>query len=143
MKIFKSVLTIFSLVFLIGCAGTESPKISKVYEVDYPDGISVIFHNQDLQDDLEIVTTRLVNGKYKKQLQLVINNSSKNTYNIVLGHEWSDSRGMILNHKMLKNKLSLNPKSSKRIILNAPNFKAKSVLLNVSCNDIQCKIKND
>jgi len=130
----KSLVIGLVLVIFTGCAGgSKSSNISKIYEADYPDGISVIFHNEDLQDDLEIVSSRMANGKYKKQLQLVIKNSSSETYNVVLGHEWSDSRGIIINNKMLKNKMKIGAKSSQRVILNAPNFKAKNVLLNISC----------
>lgn len=117
-----------------GCTTTNNnSRISKVNEVDYPEGISVIIHNKDLRDDLKIISSRLANGKYKKQLQLVIDNSSSDTYNIVIGHEWTDSRGIIVNNRMIKNKVRIESESSKRIVLNAPNFKAKDVLINISC----------
>lgn len=130
----KNLLIITGLsLILIGCAGSNNSRISKVNEVDYPEGISVIIHNKDLRDDLKIISSRLVNAKYKKQVQLVIDNTSSDNYNIIIGHEWTDSRGVVINNHMLKNRSLLNAESSKRVILNAPSFKAKDVLINISC----------
>ena len=134
MSIIKTLL-IGALAFIfVACANNKSGLIN-VNEVDYPDGINVIIHNKDLRSDLEIISSRLVNGKYKKQVQLVINNTSSDTYNIVVGHEWTDSRGSIINNHMLKNRVTLRAESSQRVVLNAPSFKAKDVLINISCTD--------
>ncbi len=129
----KIILLSISFIFFTGCVNNATPRLSHINQIDYPDGISVIIHNKDLRDDLRIFNSRLVNSKYKKQLQFVLDNSSSDIYNIIIEHEWTNTRGVIVNNHMLKNRFILPANSSKRIILNAPNFKAKNVLLNISC----------
>ena len=106
MTIVKSLfIGVIAFVF-IACVNNKSGVIN-INEVDYPDGINVIIHNKDLRSDLEIISTRLVNSKYKKQVQLVINNTSSDTYYMIIGHEWTDSRGSIINNHMLKSRITL------------------------------------
>lgn len=125
-------LYILSMLVFIGCNSTNS-NISKVYETDYPEGISIILHKSEFKDNIRVTDARLVNGKFKKQVQLVINNTSSDNYNIKLAPEWTDRRGMIISNTMKYKRIKLLKKSSSRVILNAPTYTAKDVLINIEC----------
>ena len=127
----KYLIVAMSVFIFIGCAGNTT-QISKVYGIDYPDGISVTLYDKVLRGNIEIVNARLVNKTYKKQVQFTINNSSDTDFNIKVSHEWTNDRGAIQNNPKLNN-LRLRANSAKKMILNAPNFKAKNVLINIDC----------
>lgn len=130
----KYIILIISIFVFIGCTANnpQVSGVSKVYELDYPEGISVVLYDELLRDNIKIKSARLVNGQYKKQVQFMINNQSKNNFNLKVSHEWTNSRGIIQNTTRSQS-IRLSPNSAKRIILNAPNFKAKDVLINISC----------
>lgn len=129
----KFLILAVSMFVFIGC--TNSPQtgsITKIHELDYPKGISVVLYDDKLKDNIKIKSARLVNGRHKKEVQFIINNQSSNDFNIRASHEWTDSRGILQNTLKTKS-IRLTPNSAKRVILNAPNFKAKDVLINISC----------
>lgn len=128
---------ILLLLLLFGGCSNTNLKVSQAEQVDYPDGVNIIFYNQNLRSDLEIINTRMVNARSVKQVQLMISNKSSKSYNIVVNHEWSDIRGaVILKNSFAKKRITLDGKSAKRIVLNAPNFKSQNVIINISCQDI-------
>lgn len=133
----KYLVLLISLFVFAGCAGggPQTGGISKVYELDYPEGISVVLYDDMLRRNIEIQGARLVNSKYKKQVQFIINNKSSEDFNLKVSHEWTDSRGIIQN-KVSTTNIRLKPKSGKRVVLSAPNFKSQDVLINISCNSV-------
>jgi uncharacterized protein YcfL len=133
------IISLLSIAYLFsGCASNVNSNITKINEIDYPEGISVIIYNNQLQKDIKINNARLVDTQYKKQLQLVINNiNNKNNYNIKLSPEWSDNRGNILLNMTKYKNVKINHNSATRVVLNAPSFKAKNVTINIECG-AQC-----
>ncbi len=130
----KYLILVISIFIFIGCTSNNPQvgSISKVYELDYPEGISVVLYDELLRNNIKIQSARLVNGKYKKQVQFMINNQSANDFNIKVSHEWTNSRGILQNSAKSQG-IRLAPNSAKRVILNAPNFKAKDVMINIGC----------
>lgn len=120
------------LVMLGGCAST-TPTITKVHEIDYPEGMSVLISDGILNDKVSITNARIVDGKYKKQAQLVVSNTSNKALHVKIAHEWNDKRGVVIAHSFNPPQVRLAAHASQRVLLDAPNFKAKDVLINVSC----------
>lgn len=132
---FKKYSALVALVIMLsGCASpTSAPKVTKVHEINYPEGMSVLISDNRLSDKISITNARIVYGKYKKQAQLVVSNTSSKNLHIKIGHEWNDKRGVVIAHSFNPPQVRLSRHVSKRVLLNAPNFKAKNVLINVSC----------
>lgn len=128
---------ILLLVVLLGGCSNTNLKVSQAEQIDYPSGVNIIFYNQNLKSDLEIINTRMVNARNVKQVQFMINNKSSKSYNIVVNHEWSDVRGAVISKNAFSRKMiMLGAKSATRIVLNAPNFKSQDVIINISCQDV-------
>ncbi|MEA2110929.1 MAG: hypothetical protein U9P71_02655 [Campylobacterota bacterium] len=123
------------VILFSGCA-SSAPQVTKVNEIDYPEGISVIVYNTALKKNIEIANARLINGKYKKEAQLIIhNNNSDVNLNISIGSEWTDSRGKIQLDRNIAKRVKLRPHTATRVVLSAPNYKAKDVLINIECGN--------
>ena len=129
--------TILTLILFTGCATNTGPKITKVQETTYPKGISVFINNSKIRNNIEISDARISFAKNKKQVQFVVNNTSGKAYNLILDSEWFDERNTKISSYPRPSKIHLNTESSKRIILDAPNYKAKTVLIVVKC-DTNC-----
>jgi len=131
----KQIILFILLVFVYtGCSSSNNNVgISKVYQSDYPQGISMILGNSELQKNIKILDARLVNGQYKKQIQFTLSNISKYNYNLKITPQWSDSQGSIILASTKYKLIKVNKNSLKRVILKAPNSKAKNILLNIEC----------
>lgn len=128
---------ILALLMIFGGCSNTSLKISQAEQIDYPEGIDILFYSQNLKSNLEIINARMVNARNVKQVQLMINNKSSKTYNIFVNHEWSDIRGAIISkNSFSKKRVTISGKSAQRIVLNAPNYKSQNVIINISCQDI-------
>lgn len=134
-KVINSLAVAASMLLLTGCVASETKvgNITKVEETQYPEGITVSMYDAKIKDKIRISDARMSFTNGKKQLQLILNNDLEDTYNIVLKPEWTDSRGAIISTYPRPHKITLTAKNSKRVILDAPNFKAKNVLLNIEC----------
>lgn len=131
-KIINVLLATLGVALFSGCVASEN-RVTKVQEVRYPEGITVSMYDAKLQDGIALSDARLVHKNSKKQLQFILNNKSDDTYNVVINSEWTDSRGSVISTYPRPQKVSLSGHSAKRMIVSAPNFKAKNVLLNIEC----------
>jgi len=123
-------------IVLGGCAAnspSQTSRVSKVYETTYPEGISVFINNAKVRKNIEISDARIAYGKNKRQLQCIINNNSSDTYNLIIDSKWSDDRGIEISSYPNAQKVKLNPGDAKRIVISAPNYKAKDALIKVAC----------
>ena len=119
-----------------GCAtssGPSSSRVSKVYETSYPEGISVFVSNSEVRKNIEISDARISYGRDKRQVQCIVNNTSDDRYNLIIDSKWSDDRGVDISSYPRAKKITLNPGDAKRVMLDAPNYKAKDVLIEVRC----------
>ena len=123
-----------------GCGTNTGPKVTKVYETSYPEGISVFVNNAKVRQNIKITDARISYGKNKRQVQCILNNNSSDIYNLVLDSEWTDDRGVNISSYPRPNKVSIAPGNAEMIILNAPNYKAKDVLIKVKCGT-NCIVK--
>jgi len=140
-KIIISLLTLGSILFLSGCgAASAGNRVSKVYETNYPEGISVSIYDGKIKENVVISDARISFGKTKRQVQFIINNRSEDTYNLLIDSEWLDKRDMKISTYPRAKKIKLTAKSGKRIVLDAPNYKAQDVLINIECGS-NCVIK--
>lgn len=140
----KNILITASLAFaflFVGCAKSTAGenRLNKVYETNYPDGISVTLGHQLLRNDLRISDARLSSGKYKKQVQFTINNSSNNHYTTMVIAQWLDKRGNIISSYPSKKRVRLAGGGSKRVMFNAPNTRAKDVAIEIECTSNKCE----
>lgn len=129
----SSLIALVGVVLFSGCVSSSPDRISKVYETDYPDGITVSIYDGKIKDDVTITDARMAFGKSKSQAQFIINNNSDDTYNLVVNSEWSDKRGTRISTYPRPQKITLGAQSGKRMVVDAPNFKAKNVIINVEC----------
>jgi len=123
-------------VIFSGCATnspTQTSRVSKVYETSYPEGISVFINNTKVRANIEITDARITYGKNKRQFQCIINNNSDDIYNLIVDTKWSDDRGVQISSYPNAKKIKLYPKDAKRVVIDAPNYKAKDVLLKIRC----------
>jgi len=119
-----------------GCATnapTQNSRISKVYETSYPEGISVFISNAKVRKNIEISDARIIYGSSKRQLQCIVNNNSNDIYNLIIDTKWSDDRGSQISSYPNAKKIKLYPGNAKRVVIDAPNYKAKDVLIKVGC----------
>ncbi len=138
MKKIYSLITVILISLLFTACSTETgPKITKVQETVYPKGITVFIDNSEVRKNITISDARISFAKNKRQVQFVINNTSNDKYNLIVDSEWFNERNAKVSSYPRPSKIHLNQKSSKRVILNAPNYKAKTVLIKVLCN-INC-----
>ncbi len=140
-KIISGVIALVGIVLFSGC-GSSSPRVAKVYETNYPEGISVSIYDGKIKEDVAISDARMSFGSNKSQVQFIINNRSKDIYNLVVNSEWTDKRGTVIPTYPRPQKIRLEPKSGKRMVVQAPNFKAKNVLINVECGT-NCVIEKE
>jgi uncharacterized protein YcfL len=135
MKKIYSLLTVILISLLFTACSTDTgPKITKVQETVYPDGITVFIDSSEIRKNITISDARISFAKNKRQVQFIVNNTSNETYNLILDSEWFNERNVRVSAYPRPNKIHLNQKSSKRVVLNAPNYKAKTVLIKVQCN---------
>jgi len=139
-KIISATIALVSLMLLSGCGASSANRTMKVYEADYPEGISVSIYDGRLQESIAVSDARMAFGKNKSQVRFVLNNRSEDIYNLVIDSEWTDKRGTIISTPPRPQKITLAAKSGKRILLNAPNYKAKDVIINVECGS-NCIVK--
>lgn len=121
-----------TMLVLQGCVASEN-RIAKVEESQYPEGITVSMYDARIKDEISISDARMSFANGKKQVQLIVNNNSKDTYNLVLNPEWTDTRGSVITTYPRPQKITLSAQNAKRVVVDAPNFKAKNVLLNIEC----------
>jgi len=133
-NIISGVIALVGVVLLSGC-GASSPRVAKVYETNYPEGISVSIYDGKIKEDVAISDARMSYGSNKSQVQFIINNRSEDIYNLVVNSEWTDKRGTVIPTYPRPQKIRLEPSSGKRMVVQAPNFKAKNVLINVECGN--------
>jgi uncharacterized protein YcfL len=136
--------TLIAAFIFIGCASdTPQAMITKVREVSYPEGITVSIYDENLKRDIVLSDTRMVYGRNANQVQFIIRNTSKDKiYRVALNGEWTDKRGSIISTYPDTRKITLQPRASKRLILKAPNYKGKNVLINIECaGNCMTKIK--
>ena len=130
-----SFVVLVSLLVFSGCANSsQNNRISKVYESDYPEGITVSIYNGKIKDNISVSDARIAYGSNKRQAQFIVNNNSSDIYNLVINTEWSDKRGTKISTYPRPKKVSIDAQSGKRIIIDAPNYKAKDVLINIDCS---------
>ncbi|HIP37273.1 MAG TPA: DUF1425 domain-containing protein [Crocinitomix sp.] len=129
--------TILTLILFTGCTTNTGPKVIKIQETTYPKGISVFINSSKVRNNIEISDARISFAKNKKQIQFIVNNTSSDTYNLILDSEWFDERNTKISSYPRPSRIHLNTESSKRIVLNAPNYTAKTVLIVVKC-DTNC-----
>jgi uncharacterized protein YcfL len=132
-KLISAVIILMSIILLSGCGASSANRTMKVYEADYPEGISVSMYNAKIQKNIVVSDARMAFGKNKSQVRFVLNNRSKRVYNLVVNSEWSDKRGTIISSAPRPQNIRLAAKSGKRMVLNAPNYKAKDVIINIEC----------
>ncbi len=133
-KIYSLLIVILISTLFTACSTDTGPKITKVQETVYPNGITVFMDNSEVRKNINISDARISFAKNKRQVQFIINNSSSKTYNLILDSEWFNERNVKVSSYPRPNKIHLSQQSSKRVILNAPNYKAKTVLIKVQCN---------
>lgn len=138
--LFKGSLVLLAMALLSGCAEPSPNRISKVQETNYPDGISVSIYDGRIKEGVVVSDARMGFGKSKSQVQLILNNNSDDTYNLAVSSEWSDKRGIKISTYPRVQNIRLVSHSGKRMIIDAPNFKAKNVIVNVECGN-NCVVK--
>ena len=141
-SIISSVIALVGMVVFSGCVSSSPNRVAKVYETNYPEGISVSIYDGKIKEDVAISDARMSFGSNKSQVQFIINNRSKDIYNLVVNSEWTDKRGTVIPTYPRPQKIRLEPKSGKRMVVQAPNFKAKNVLINVECGT-NCVIEKE
>jgi len=132
-KLLSAGIALISLILLSGCGASSANRTMKVYEADYPEGISVSMYNEKIQKNITLSDAKMAFGKNKSQVRFVLNNKSKKVYNLVVDSEWTDKRGMTISSTPKPQKIRLAAKSGKRMLLDAPNYKAKDVIINIEC----------
>ncbi len=133
-KIFSFVLVIVIGIVFEACAPTQpQSRISSVHQSIYPKGITVFIANSKIREGIEISDARLIYAQSKREVQLIVNNISDYTYNLLLSSEWTDDRGVKISAYPDTQRVSLNPNDGKRVVLEAPNFKGKNVLIKITC----------
>ncbi|MDF1875244.1 DUF1425 domain-containing protein [Sulfurimonas sp. SAG-AH-194-I05] len=132
-NIINASLALASVLFLSACGGSNSTGVAKVNEVDYPQGISVSIYDGKIREGVAISNARISFGKNKRQAQFVINNTSDDIYNLLVNSQWTDKRGMVVSAYPRPQRLTLQPKSGKRMRIDAPNFKAQDIAIHVEC----------
>ncbi len=133
-----SLIIVVAVGIVFSACANNSPRvsrISKVYESSYPKGISVFISNSKVRENIKITDARISYGKNKRELQCIINNNSDDIYNLIIDPKWSDDRGVQISTYPQARKIKLYPGDAKRVVLDAPNYKAKDVLLNVGCGN--------
>ena len=134
-RIFNSAIVLVTIALLSGCANPTPNRITKVQESTYPDGISISIYDGRIKEGVIVSDARMVYGKNKSQVQLILNNNSDDTYNLAVSSEWTDKRGIKISTYPQVQHIRLIAHSGKRMIINAPNFKAKDVLINIECGN--------
>lgn len=119
-----------------GCgAGSSKNMVAKVYETSYPDGISVSIYDGKIKDSVSVSDARMAFARNKSQVQFILKNNSKNVHNVLVNTEWTDKRGIVIPTYPRPQKVRLQAQNGKRIVVDAPNFKAKNVLINIECGN--------
>lgn len=139
-KLISTATALVGLMLLSGCGASTANRTMKVQEANYPEGISVSMYDERLQESIGLSDARMAFGKNKNQVRFILNNRSKNRYNLVVDSEWTDKRGNLISTPPRAQKITLAPKSGKRMVLNAPNYKAKDVIINIECGS-NCLVK--
>ena len=83
-SIISSIIILVGLVLFSGCVSSSANRVSKVYETDYPDGISVSIYDGRIKEDIAVSDARMTFGNNKSQVQFIINNRSKDVYNLLV-----------------------------------------------------------
>ena len=130
-KMFKLSTVLVALSILSGCATPTPNRITKVNETTYPSGITVAIYNDKIKKSLVISDARMSFGKSKRQAQFILNNKSDNILILKVRSEWTDKRGVMISTYPTIQTIKLLAHSGKRMVIDAPNFKAKDIILNI------------
>lgn len=134
-SVISGVIALVGIVLFTGCVSSSPNRVSKVYETDYPEGISVSIYDGKIKEDVHVSDARMSFGNNKSQVQFIVNNRSGDSYNLVINSEWTDKRGIIIPTYPRPQKFRLDANSGKRMVVSAPSFKAKNVLINIECGN--------
>ena len=132
-NVISSIIVLVGMIVFSGCVSSSPNRVAKVYETDYPEGISVSIYDGKIKENVAVSDARMSFARNKSQVQFIINNRSEDIYNLVVNSEWTDKRGTVIPSYPRPQKIRLEANSGKRVLVQAPSFKAKNVLINVEC----------